>query len=151
MCLVILFRNILIVLEESTTFLFLKFRRYRDGSGYQNRWIFRKKNKRPLTPPPSFSENYVALFWRTSEQIPIKRFKICNKNFRLKLTPPPLWKVFQKVICVGRWKQYLKKAQWLASPLPPNDKIYYEVEKVFLTIFFMAEVRGTMSPRGRLG
>ena len=47
-----------------------------------NRMNFWKISKRPLTPPSSFRENYIAIFFRkTSEKSPFLRFKICIRFF----------------------------------------------------------------------
>ena len=85
---------------------------------------FRKKFKRPLTPPPSYLERCVANFFRkTSEKRHIWRSKICNINF---------WK-FRKVICYGSaTRPYSKASSFIMSTLPVilHPQIYIRLRKL---------------------
>ena len=63
---------------------------------------FWKSSKRPLIPPPSFSENHVALFfpeYMTEEAFIMA--KICNINFWIGNDHPPPLELFQKFIRFG--------------------------------------------------
>ena len=58
----------------------------------------RKNSKRPSIPP-SFSENYIAIFFRkTSKKAPYKGRNLQSRFLDWKLHPPPLER-FRKFIC----------------------------------------------------